>query len=206
MKAMMKKEIYLQKTQYILVGGILIFLAALLIDYELASVFPSGLAGASLGMTISGFSYDELAHSEHYIASLPVKTIDYIRVKYILGTVSILAFCLLGIGMGSIIAQNNPEQAQHLIYASLGGWAAVTFALAFIVPTVLFFGINKIGFIIVVLMAMVFGCIYLMEYILDEATRDNVQLYYIIAAAEFVVIYLSYRLSIVLMKIKRKRA
>lgn len=115
-------------------------------------------------MTVTSFSYDDMAKWDKYAASLPVTRKKIVGAKYLLGVVLTLIgglLSLLGIGIVSLI-QEVPDLDVNLMIIA-GTFTASFFYLALLLPVLYKFGAEKSRFIMLAVFFIPFGLVYLLN-------------------------------------------
>lgn len=114
-------------------------------------------------MTVTSFSYDDMAKWDKYAASLPVTRKKIVGAKYLLGVIlTVLGglISLLGIWIISLIQEVPDLNMNFMIIA--GTFTASFFYLALLLPVLYKFGAEKSRFIMLAIFFIPFGLVYLL--------------------------------------------
>lgn len=114
-------------------------------------------------MTVTSFSYDDMAKWDKYAASLPVTRKKIVGAKYLLGVIlTVLGglISLLGIWIVSLIQEVPDLNMNFMIIA--GTFTASFFYLALLLPVLYKFGAEKSRFIMLAIFFIPFGLVYLL--------------------------------------------
>ena len=167
-KGLLKKDLYnlaSYKTSLIIV---VLFCGIAIIGTD-AIYWGSIIIGMIVGMiSLSTFSYDEMAKSNRYILTLPVTRKEIVLEKYILAIGATILGSLLGfiltLLIGNIMNYVRPDRVidisiETLLATTVGGFFGVSFIQAIQIPSIFKWGAEKgrIQMFIVLLFLVLIG-------------------------------------------------
>lgn len=111
-----------------------------------ASFFEGFMILMSMMITITSFSYDELAKWNHYLLTLPVSRREIVGAKYLLSIVLCLTGAVLSFAVSSAVLMIHPVQdfglKEHLLSILILICIAMLFILI-LLPFIFRFGVEK---------------------------------------------------------------
>ena len=222
-KGLLKKDLYnlaSYKTSLIIV---VLFCGIALIGTD-AIYWGSIIIGMIVGMiSLSTFSYDEMAKSNRYILTLPVTRKEIVLEKYILAIGATILGSLLGfiltLLIGNIMNYVRPNRVidisiETLLATTIGGFFGVSFIQAIQIPSIFKWGAEKgrIQMFIVLLFLVLIGTgvgflIRESGFIIDiaklESVLKNFGLAFLIILS-LIMYFISYKISYKIYKNKEE--
>lgn len=202
MIGLLLKDIYMMRQYMKTLLFMLIFFAVISAGLDNPATFFEGfIILMSMMLTISSFSYDDLAKWDRYALTLPVTRKDLVASKYLLSVVFCLSGTVTSFLISRIILTIKPLEgfglSEHL-YATAAIVSAAFFFTGILLPLTFKFGVEKSRILMFVIFALPSAAVIALDKmgIPMPAEESLLSFLELLPLITIVFYYLSYRLSV----------
>lgn len=166
-----------------------------------ATFFEGFIILMSMMLTISSFSYDDLAKWDRYALTLPITRKELVAGKYLLSVVLCFAGAAFSFPIALIVLTLKPVEGFGLaeqLYATAAIVSAAFFFTGLLLPMTLKFGVEKSRILMLVVFAMPTAAVIALDKMgVPMPSEDSLFGFFKLLPLSMVVFYyLSYRLSV----------
>lgn len=140
MKGLIIKDLINLKRQSRILAVLVVFYVVLALTMDNNSMLGGVLAVMSAILPVTALSYDEKAHWDKYALSMPVSRNDMVVSKYILGLILSAGSFIVTLIFNMI---THPDAAMDNLLTSMALFAIGMLFLAFLLPILFKFGVEK---------------------------------------------------------------
>lgn len=202
MIGLLLKDIYTMRQYAKTLLFMLVFIAVISAGLDNPAVFFEGFfILMSIMLTISSFSYDDLAKWDRYALSLPVARKEIVGGKYLLSIVLCLSGTLISFLISMIVLAVKPVEGfgfTEQLYSTVAIVSVAFFFSGILLPMTFQFGVEKSRLLVLVIFAVPAAAVIAMDKMgIPMPTEDSfLDFIKLLPLVVILLYYLSYRLSV----------